>query len=278
MKPAKSLSAALKRSLFYVALFYTALLVIMFFSQRDFIYYPDKRAHNHAAMTGNLRPVHVKTSDGLSLTGLYLPPSEPGSKVIVLFHGNGGRAADRLFKAGYFTKDGYGVLLAEYRGYGGNEGQPSEQGLYNDARAYLAYLMEAEGIAAQDIILYGESLGSAVAVQMATEITPGALILESPFSSMVDLAKQIYWFLPVELLLQDKYESLGKIASLEMPLLIVHGARDDIVPPAHAAALFEAASEPKTLHIIEEAGHNDLYARQAPLHIRRFLRTIEGRD
>jgi fermentation-respiration switch protein FrsA (DUF1100 family) len=154
-------------------------------------------------------------------------------------------------------KMGYGVLLVEYRGYGGNAGSPSEEGLYTDGRAALDWL-SSRGVLSTSAILYGESLGSGIAVKLATERKVAGVILEAPFTSTTDVAASIYWMFPVRWLIWDRYDSLSRIKEINAPLLVMHGGADEVVPQAHGRALLDAALEPKLGYFPPEANHQDL--------------------
>jgi fermentation-respiration switch protein FrsA (DUF1100 family) len=213
----------------------------------------------------------VTTIDGLELEGWYLP--QGNAPVILYFHGNASHYAARLPKVIDYLNAGYSVLLAGYRGYGGNPGTPTEQGLYDDARAYMEFL-ENQNIPPEKIILYGESLGTGVAVQIATEYKTGALVLEAPFSSTADVAQSIYPFVPVRYLMRDQYRSAAKIKNVEAPLLIIHGSQDRTIPMRFGQRLSEASREPRRFITLEKAGHNDLYDHGAAAHVLDFLKTI----
>ena len=156
-----------------------------------------------------------------------------------------------------YIKAGYGVLLLAYRGYSGNQGQPSEQGLYNDARAALHFLKK-QHIAEHCMVLFGESLGTGVAVQMATEFHVGAVILQSPYTSIADVGQKHYPFLPVHWLLKDRYDSRDKITHIHAPLFIFHGTKDKIIPLAMGEKIYQSALPPKQMKIYPEAGHGNL--------------------
>jgi len=255
---------------------YAVIVLALYIVQRSMIYFPDTNLPSPDFFgLADMDVMDVTASDGVVLKGWYKAPVEAGKPVILLFHGNAGHIGIRNFKVRPFLDTGYGFLLAEYRGYGGNPGSPTEQGFYRDARAYIEWL-RAEGIAPEDIILYGESLGTGVAVQMATEYPDmKALVLETPFTSFVDLGKRLYFFLPVSLMMRDRYDSLSKIGGVKMPLLVLHGTADMVVPYRYGKALFEAAPQPKRMETFPGGGHNDLYAHDADGRILKFLESLD---
>lgn len=245
-----------------LAIVYSVVLVTSFIKQRSLIYvpnFPNRAAPPAPVAVGlDMQVVSVKTEDGLSLIAWYAAPTKAGLPVVTVFHGNAGNLSHRAFIAEAFIKKGYGVFLAEYRGYGGNRGTPTESGLYADARSAISWL-NSKGFKNSDIVIYGESIGAGVAVQVATEFKPKMLILQSAYSTFSDVAKSRFWFLPVDILLLDRFESIAKIAKVNAPVLIIHGERDNIIPINLAKDLFEAAREPKTFISIPKASHNDVY-------------------
>lgn len=262
-------------SLLGLVLLYLGVLLMLYFIQRHMMYFPDvTRPVPSVYGVADMIVIDVGTADGLTLQGWYKAPAA-GRPIIVLFHGNGGNIGGRNFKARQFINQGYGFLLAEYRGYGGNRGSPSEQGFYTDARAYLAWLVK-QGIAPAQTVLYGESIGTGVAVEMASE-TSGykALVLESPFASMVEMARKQYFFIPVDLLLKDRYDNFSKIKSVKIPLLVLHGAVDPVVPYSQGKKLFDAANEPKKMETFPHGGHVDLYNHGAGAKILAFLEGLK---
>jgi uncharacterized protein len=253
---------------------YLAVAGLMFAFQRKLIYLPDRtRLTPAAAGVPEMRPVDYRTADALALTGWYAPP-EPDAPVLVYFHGNAGSIADRAEKVRPFLDAGFGVLLAGYRGYGGNPGRPTEAGLLSDARAALDHLSEA-GIAPRRIVLYGESLGSGVAVAMAAERSPGALVLEAPFTSIVDVAAAAYPWLPVRLAMIDRFNSLARIKSVRAPTLVLHGELDRTVPVRLGRRLLDHADEPKKGVFFPVAGHTDLHDHGAVEDVLRFLEEFD---
>lgn len=246
------------------AAFYVVLTALMYLLQRNFLYYPEGFTPTPAQSgVPAMQTVHFTTEDGLDLFGWAQPPRDAGRPWVVIFHGNAGSIGARGFKARVFLEAGYGVLMPEFRGYGGNPGRPTEAGLFADARAALAYL-EGRGVRGRGVVLYGESLGTGVAVAMAAEMAgrggpAAAVLLEAPFTSTVDTAARHYPFLPVRLLMKDRFDSLSRIAAIEAPLFVVHGDGDWTVPQSLGRRLFAAAREPKEALWIDGAGHNDLY-------------------
>lgn len=246
------------------------LAVVVYFGQRNLMYLPDRSSPDPSVvpLTGILE-VETVTEDGLRLRHWYVPGGE-GTPVVVVFHGNAGNIEGRAFKFREVAEAGFGLFLAEYRGYGGNTGQPSETGLMKDARSVLNWLNERE-IRDPNIVLYGESLGSGVAVALAVERDPGAVVLESAFTSAAELAQIHYWYLPARWLIKDRFEIESQIDRIEAPILIIHGSKDTIVPLRLGRRLHAAAPEPKTLKVIEGAGHLGLWDRDGYAATRAFL-------
>ncbi len=258
-----------------IFLIYGVTACMFLFNQRNFIFIPDRSRPDPAHFgAGDMGVISVRTADGLPLQGWYKAPAA-GQPVILMFHGNAGHIGIRVFKIRPFLAAGYGVLLAEYRAYGGNPGKPSEEGFYEDARGYLSWL-GAQGVPPEKVVLYGESLGTGVSVKMAAEF-PGirGLVLEAPFTSMTDVVRKHVPYMPVSLLLKDRFDSLSRIGDVKTPLLIVHGTADSIVPYALGKALFDHASEPKQMETYAAGGHNDLYRYGVATRILTFLENLK---
>ena len=261
--------------LFGMTLFYILLVVVLFIAQRTLIYFPDK---SKPTPVQGVDIVRVVAQDGQPLEAWYIPPATPDKLVIVLFHGNAGHYGHRTYKAQMYLAAGYGMLLAEYRGYGGNRGAISEQGFYHDGRAYIDWLLKAQKIDVGNIILYGESIGSGVAVQMAMEYKIKGLVLEVPFSSLVDIAGRQYPFIPVKYLLRDRYMNIEKIEKINAPLLVMHGHKDQTIPFDSAKKLFKAARNPKKFVEFPQGNHNNLYDFGASQHVLNFLAGIDDKN
>jgi uncharacterized protein len=236
---------------------YAALVGGLYLFQRQLLYLPDKTRPELAGLAElGVREVTLSTDDGLSLLSWYLP-GRAGRPVIAYFHGNGGHIGYRYERLLRFAREGFGALMLEYRGYGGNPGTPTEAGFYTDARAALAFL-DREAVAPNRLVLYGESLGSGVAVELAAQHSIAALILEAPPTSVAEVAQCHFPFVPAARLVIDRFDSLSRIGRVRAPILILHGERDRVVPVRYGRALLDAAPEPKEGWFAPEAGHEDL--------------------
>ena len=259
-----------------IAAVYLLVVALLFVFQRRVIYHPGPiQAEPGQYGAADMRVVSLNTSDDLELVAWWRPPPQKNAPVLVYFHGNAGNIGGRASKARPYLDAGWGVLLTSWRGYSGNPGNPTEQGLYSDARAALKFLAE-NGVSRENIVLYGESLGSGVAVQMAFESRPAfrALVLEAPYSSIIDIAARRFPFAPARWLVRDQFDSITKIAGIHIPVLVVHGERDEVIPVEFGRALFDAANAPKAGKFFPVAGHNDLYEHGAAGMIIEFVDEI----
>lgn len=222
------------------------------------MYHPD-RGHvspRAAGLDGVIERI-LSTADGERVITWYARAA-PGQPTILYFHGNGGSLLTRAERIRKYAARGRGMLMMTYRGFGGSTGRPSERA--NVADALAAYdLLAGDGIKGEDIIVYGESLGSGVAVQVAAKRKVAGLILDAPYTSTVDVAEIFYPLLPSRLLMRDRYETLRHIGNVTAPLLVVHGARDEVIPVAMGRAVYAAAPGAKDIAILPEAGHADHY-------------------
>ena len=199
----------------------------------------------------------VPTPDGINLGAWFVPAQGTPKATIIVFNGNAGHRGFRASLARQLAQARYSVVLFDYRGYGGNGGAPSESGLLTDARSVRAYALSRTDVNAARLVYFGESLGTGVAVALAEEHPPRALVLRSPFTSMAAIASYHYPFLPVRWLLRDRYDSIGRVRRLSSPTLFIAGDQDRIVPFTETRALHAAAREPKSLFVIAGADHND---------------------
>lgn len=244
-----------KKTVFYIVSFYIALGLMLFLLQRNIIYQPTKfESYNES----NLKRLNVSVLKQDNLEWLYLPAyQKAGRKVLIYFHGNGGAAIDRIDKAELWRRGGVEVILAEYPGYGTNGGSPSEKEFYRSARVIIDRALADHPEA--ELYLYGESIGSGTAVQMATEYKEKALIIEVGFSSLTSVAQTHYFYLPVSLLLKDRFDNLSKINRINSDLYMFHGLNDEVVPFDEAKRLFAAYKGQKQFYPSSDARHNNIY-------------------
>ena len=250
----------LKTALIASVALYVAGITALWAFQRDLMYFPDGAplvAPSSYEMLAGVQEVSLTTADGLELAAWYAPA--PSSRpTVVMFHGNHGSLRHERYRLKHFKDAQVGVLLLAYRGYSGNAGTPNEDGLYADARAALDWL-EHSGVASTSIVLYGISLGTGVATKMAAEREFAAVVLESPYTSTVDVAAWRFPMVPVAWLMEDRFESLGRIGSINEPLLVMHGDRDSVIPQHFGRRLFDAANMPKEGFWPSGLGHNDIF-------------------
>jgi uncharacterized protein len=270
-------------------------VVLLWAFQRRLLYFPTPRTVPPAAsVLPGAEEVAFDTTDGLRLGGWFVPAhgagpgagsgaAHPGRGVrgpaVLVCNGNGGNRSMRAPLAAALARMGFHVLLFDYRGYGGNPGHPSEDGLAADARAALDQLVTRPEVDPARVVYFGESLGAAVALRLATERPPAALVLRSPFASLAEVGRLHYPLLPVSLLLRDRYDSAALADRLATPLLVVAGGRDQIIPAGHSRRLFAAASQPKRLAVLNGADHNDPDLLAGPwllAELRRFLAGVPG--
>ncbi|WP_284124003.1 alpha/beta hydrolase [Parerythrobacter aestuarii] len=256
--------------LILVALYAFAALGLTLF-QRSFLY---PAPSGSGGVPSGFEVSEYPTDDGLTLRAGYRAAAK-GKPTIVYFHGNGADWQSSVVATDRLVPQGYGVLAAEYRGYASNPGSPSEEGLYADGRAALAWLDE-RGLSPKDIVIIGNSIGSGVAVQMAQEVQPAALVLISPFNSLEQLAGEKVWWLPTSLLLRDRYRNDLKLGTIETPILILHGEADTMIPAAHGRQL--AAANPRTvLQTFPRAGHELAWLDPAEQRTLEFLDEVLAR-
>lgn len=238
---------------------YALLVGLVWALQRRMLYFPIGPLPPVQRVLAGAQEVEFTTDDGLTLGGWLLPPrTKPNGVAVLIFDGNAGNRSMRAPIAAAFAADGYTTLLFDYRGYGGNPGRPTEEGLIEDGLAARRFLVSREEVDPERIVYYGESLGTAVAVGTAVQEPPAALILRSPFVSMVDLAGLHYPLLPARWLLRDRYPSAEWIVGFDGPLLVIAGEADRVVPHGQSRALYDAAPMPvKRFLSVPEADHND---------------------
>jgi fermentation-respiration switch protein FrsA (DUF1100 family) len=259
-------------ALFFMVIFaYSALVAFLYFFQRHLIYLPAQflRPPSHYGLSA-VEEVTIKTKDGLKLVAWYRAPKE-NQPILLYFHGNTGHLGNRAEKLATFLDSPIGLLAISYRGYGGSEGSPSEEGLYADASAAVQFAV-SRGFSLEQIVLYGESLGTGVAVHAATEFpSVRALVLEAPYLSVKKRAQEKYPYMPVDYILKDHFDSESKIRNVKAPILIFHGHRDEVIPFMHGQVLFALANEPKEGHWYPDVHHTDFSALELIQQLQRFL-------
>ncbi len=234
---------------------YFTLCVLAFVFQRRLVFFPDRKVSANPAQSGMAhRDVFFRTSDGVELHGWFVPASA-SSRVLLFCHGNAGNISDRLESIRIFHDLGLSVFIFDYRGYGRSGGQVSEEGTYRDARAAYVHLVEKEGVSPENIVLYGQSLGGSVAIELAAERNSAALIIESCFPTLADVAARAYPFLPVRPLLRVRYDSRERIRRVGCPKLVIHSRDDEIVPFELGKRLYDLAAPPKQLLVLS-GDHN----------------------
>ena len=268
------MSRPIRVVMWIVGLVIAAYLIVLalLWSQQERLLYPAPTKLK--PLTGGFEQVTYRTSDGLDLNAGYRA-GESGKPTILYLHGNGADWVSSVIATDRLVPSGYGVLAAEYRGYRGNPGAPSEEGLYRDGRAALAYL-NAQGIAAKDVVIIGNSIGSGIAVQMASEQAPHALVLISPFASLHQLVAEKMRWVPSGLLLRDRYENAEKIASIDAPLLLLHGDGDTLIPDEHSRQLSRLRDDAE-LVIFKGKGHDLAWQDEAQEAVLTFLDTLDTR-
>jgi pimeloyl-ACP methyl ester carboxylesterase len=230
--------------------------------QDDLLYYPaipSRQVTTTPAAIGlTYETLRIETADGPVLSGWFVP-ARPERAVLLFFHGNAGNISHRMESLQLFHRLGLSVLIFDYRGFGDSEGAPSEGGSYRDAEAAWNHLVAERGVAPGHVVLFGRSLGAAIAARMAREHRAAAVIVESGFTSVPELAAELWPYLPVRWLTRFEYPTREDLARSQAPVLVIHGRDDELVPIAHGRALFEAAPQPKAFLLLEGGGHNDAF-------------------
>jgi fermentation-respiration switch protein FrsA (DUF1100 family) len=251
------------------ALLYVGFVALLYFSQRKLMYFPDTTRYAPAAIgLPEAEEVVLDTADGERIVAWHVKARDD-KPVVIYFQGNGGGLNLRAGRFRELTAGGFGLIAVNYRGYGGSSGHPSEEGLLRDAAS--AYAFAARLYPAERIALWGESLGTGVAVALAAERPVVRVILESPYTATVDIAAAAYPFVPVRWLMQDQFRSDQRIGKVAAPVLILHGTQDNVVPLRYGERLFELIRAPKRLVRLAQAGHNDHDAHGAVDLVQSFL-------
>ena len=240
--------------LIILVLIYFLILIFTYIFQRNLLYHPKENNYFGDKLIVSIEKVKIKTQDNIELLSWYHNKDAVKYKTILFLHGNAGSLENRIHKINHFMNMNINFLLISWRGFSGNEGKPTEEGLYEDARSAIEWLKN-KGINENNIIVYGESLGTGITTEISQNKNFAGLILESPFTSMIDAGKDKYPYLPVKFLLKDKYESDKKIKNIKSPILVMHGKVDKIVPFYMGKKIYELANEPKYFYFSEYDDH-----------------------
>ncbi len=233
---------------------YLVILIFIYLYQRNLLYHPTENNYQNDKAQFNYEEVFIEVEDEIKLKSWFINKDLNKFKTLLIFHGNAGDLSNRIYKINELNKLEINILLISWRGFSGNKGSPTEKNLYKDAEAAIKWLNKKK-VNNNQIILYGESLGTGVAVEMATRHNFNSIILESPFTSIENSAKIYYPYLPVKILLKDRYDSISKIKMVNCPILIMHGKKDDIVPFSMGKKLFEKANNPKHFYSTSKDDH-----------------------
>ena len=254
-------------------LFYVLLLISVFIFKRKLLYHPN--FSNHITGDGlihSIEKINIKTEDNIDLKG-WFHLKDLKKKTILFFHGNAGTLDNRIYKLNFLGNLDVNFLIIAWRGYSGSTGKPSEFGLYQDAKSALNWL-NLKGVTDEKIILYGESLGTSIAIEVGQNKDFAGMILESPFTSMVDVGRKHYPIFPIKLLLKDKYESKNKIKNIKFPVLIMHGEKDKIVPFYMGKEIYNLANKPKSKYFTENDDHMMEFNQNLVNKIELFLKSL----
>ena len=252
---------------------YFFILISTYLFQRNLLYHPSENNYSGDKLDVSITKIKVTTQDDIELLSWYHNKDIDKHKTILFLHGNAGSLENRIHKINHFRDMNVNFLLVAWRGFSGNKGKPTEKGLYEDARSALIWL-KSRGVKENNIIIYGESLGTGVATEIAQNKNFAGIILESPFTSMIDAGKDKYPYLPVRLLLKDKYESDKKIKNINRPILIMHGKVDNIVPFHMGKRIYELANEPKYSYFSEYDDHMMEYNEKLLKALKDFISSL----
>ena len=252
---------------------YALVLILLFISQRSLMYHPQENNYFGDKLEVDIEKVNITTSDNINLLGWFHKKNLKKFKTIVYFHGNAGKLENRIHKLNHFKDMDVNFLIIAWRGFSGNSGKPSERGLYDDGSSVILWLKNL-GLKENDIVLYGESLGTGVAIEIAQSNNFAGLVLETPFTSMVEAAKNFYPYIPVALLLKDKYENQKKIKNINIPLLVMHGEADQIVPFWMGKKIYEIANQPKYSYFTKFDDHMMEYDEKLVFALNTFIKSL----
>ena len=269
----------LKRRNFYlefiigIVVIYLSVLILLFIFQRNLMYLPLENNYSGDKLEVEVEKVKIVTSDNINLLGWFHKKDLNKFKTIVYFHGNAGTLENRVHKLNHFKDMDVNFLIIAWRGFSGNKGKPSEKGFYIDANSAIVWLKKL-GLVEKDIILYGESLGTGVATEIAQSNNYAGLVLETPFTSMIEAAKNFYPYIPVSLLIKDKYDNQKKIKNINTPVLVMHGEVDQIVPFWMGKKIYEIANQPKHSYFTKYDDHMMEYDEKLVFELNTFIKSL----
>jgi uncharacterized protein len=256
-----------------ISVIYAFVLILLFIFQSNLMYHPEENNYFGDRLEVEIKKVNIKTSDNLNLLGWFHKKDLKKFKTIVYFHGNAGKLENRIHKLNHFKNMDVNFLIIAWRGFSGNDGKPSEIGLYNDGNSAIEWLKNI-GLVEEDIVLYGESLGTGIATQIAQNKNFAGLILETPFTSMIQVAKIFYPYIPVGFLLRDKYKNYEKIKNINIPVLVMHGEADQIVPFWMGKKIYEIANQPKYSYFTKYDDHMMEYDEKLVFVLKTFIKSL----
>ena len=256
-----------------IIIIYSSVLILLFIFQRSLMYHPQENNYSGDQLKVEVEKVKITTSDNINLLGWFHKKDLKKFKTIVYFHGNAGNLENRIHKLNHFKDMDVNFLIIAWRGFSGNQGKPSEKGLYNDGNSAILWLKNL-GLKDNDIVLYGESLGTGVATEIAQNNNFAGLVLETPFTSMIEAAKNFYPYIPVAFLLKDKYDNQNKIKNINMPVLVMHGEADQIVPFWMGEKIFEMANQPKYSYFTKFDDHMMEYNEKLVYELKIFIKSL----
>ena len=267
----KKLTLQIFLILFFI---YSIFLIFLYFYQRDLLYFPNENNYSGDKLTVKVKKIKIPTPDNLKLNGWFHEKNLSNYKTIIYFHGNAGTLDNRVHKINHFQDMDVNFLIIAWRGFSGNKGRPTEDGLYRDGISAVNWVLE-QGVKEKNIVLYGESLGTGITSEIAQNRNFAGVILETPFTSMVDVAKKFYPYVPVSLLLKDRYENENKVVNINIPIMIMHGEKDTIVPFSMGKKIFEIANEPKYSYFTKYDDHMMEYDDQMINTLKGFLKSLK---
>ena len=259
---------------FQIVIFlYVLILIFLYFYQRNLLYHPKENNYFGDQLLVNIERVKIKTDDNIELLAWFHKKDLQKYKTVLFFHGNAGSLENRIHKLNHFKKMDVNFLIIAWRGFSGNKGKPSEKGLYEDGRSGLNWLIR-KGVKEENIVIYGESLGTGVATHLSQNRNFAGVILETPFTSMIDAAKTFYPYIPVGLLLKDKFDNKSKIKNIKVPILIMHGEADQIVPFFMGKKMYEKANMPKYSYFTKHDNHMMEYDENLVKALNSFFKSL----